>query len=127
MAKKFHEELRGTIDRMVHGAYELTRAFPRDELHGATSQLRRAALSVALNYTEGFARKSRQMNRHFTDIAYGSVKESKYIVVFAVREGWASEESARVLLNDLDIIGRMLWGILAHSSGKGASSEERVA
>jgi len=100
---------------MVDDAYSFSLRFPKDEIHGATSQLRRAALSVALNYSEGFARKSRAVNRNFADIAYGSVQESKYIVSFAVRQGWATEADARDLLANLDEIGRMLWGILARS------------
>lgn len=100
---------------MVDDAYSLSLRFPKDETHGAVSQLRRAALSVALNYTEGFARKSRAVNRNFADIAYGSVQESKYIVSFAVRQGWSTEADVKNLLENLDEVGRMLWGILARS------------
>lgn len=100
---------------MVDDAYSLSLRFPKDEIHGAVSQLRRAALSVALNYTEGFARKSRAVNRNFADIAYGSVQESKYIVSFAVRQGWSTDADVKGLLENLDEVGRMLWGILARS------------
>lgn len=57
--EKFHDALKRKIDEFVHLVYRLTKEFPKSELYGATSQLRRAALSVALNYIEGYARKRR--------------------------------------------------------------------
>ena len=97
---------------MVHEAYALSRKFPKDELHGAVSQLRRASLSVALNYIEGFARRSKAVNKNFADIAYGSLQESKYIVKFALSEGWVTEADTSQASALLDELGRMFWGIL---------------
>lgn len=45
------------MDDFVHLVYDLSRRFPQEELYGVTSQLRRAALSVILNYIEGYTRK----------------------------------------------------------------------
>ncbi|OGN28326.1 MAG: hypothetical protein A2941_02205 [Candidatus Yanofskybacteria bacterium RIFCSPLOWO2_01_FULL_49_17] len=52
----FHENLRSKIDEFVHLVYSFTKKFPREEVYGITSQLRRAAISIALNYVEGYAR-----------------------------------------------------------------------
>lgn len=127
MPTAFHAKLRSSIDSMVHDAYKLSKLFPKDELQGATSQLRRSALSVALNYTEGFARRSRAVNRNFADIAYGSIQEAKYVVRFALGEGWVGEADALVLLEHMDEIGRMIWGIVIRSIKKDACSVSRVA
>ena len=52
----YHEKLKRQMDEYVHLVYRLTRKFPKEEVYGVTSQLRRASLSVILNYVEGYAR-----------------------------------------------------------------------
>ncbi len=52
--------------------YQVTRAFPRDEIYGLTNQLRRAGVSVPSNIAEGYGRLSREQYRHFLGIAQGS-------------------------------------------------------
>jgi four helix bundle protein len=84
------------MDEYVHLVYKLARKFPQEELYGVTSQLRRSALSVMLNYIEGFARIRNAVQKNFLEISYGSLKESKYLLNFSLVEE----------------IGAMLWGIL---------------
>ena len=59
-------------------AYRLTRAFPRSEVYGLTSQFRRAAVSIAANVAEGFRKRGNADKLRFLNIAQGSLEESRY-------------------------------------------------
>jgi len=63
--------------------YKATRAFPREELYGLTSQMNRAAISVAANLAEGSSRTSRKDQAHFTQISYGSLTELACLGILA--------------------------------------------
>lgn len=108
----FHERLRQKSDEYAFQVYLLTRDFPRDELYGITSQLRRAALSVVLNYIEGYARCPPKVQKNFFDIAYGSLKESIYLISFSHRQGYLTSEKYSKIVNISDELSRMLWGML---------------
>jgi len=115
MEKKnqFHKELKSLMDRYANEVYDYTKNFPREEIFGLTSQLRRSALSVILNYIEGYARQKRNVLRNFLEISYGSLKESKYLVYFSYRRGYLKEEEYKNLLDLAEKIGGMLWGIIS--------------
>ncbi len=105
----FHNELKLKMDGYVHLIYLVTKNFPKDELYGVTSQIRRAALSVILNYIEGFARFKNKVTINFFEISYGSLQESKYLLEFSFKEGYLREtdyQKAYTLANE---IGAMLW------------------
>ena len=104
------------MDEFVHLVYRITKDFPREELYGATSQLRRAVLSVILNYIEGFARKRRLVKINFFEISYGSLQESKYLLGFAQKENWITEAVFRDAAKMADEIGAMLWKTIEHIS-----------
>ncbi|MDP3726651.1 MAG: four helix bundle protein, partial [bacterium] len=71
--ERFHEILKRKMDEFVHLVYHITKDFPKSELYGATSQLRRASLSIILNYIEGYARKRQLVKINFFEISYGSL------------------------------------------------------
>ncbi|MGE0705359.1 MAG: four helix bundle protein [Vicinamibacterales bacterium] len=77
--------------------YRLTAAFPREERYGIQSQLRRAAVSTALNIVEGSARLSTKEYVHFLTIALGSASEVRYLIDLAARLGFVSTEKAPAL------------------------------
>ncbi|MDP3900508.1 MAG: four helix bundle protein [bacterium] len=109
----FHEQLKVKMDEYVRFVYKLTKSFPRDELYGVTSQLRRSALSVILNYIEGFARIKKAVKRNFWEISYGSLKESKYLLYFSCNENYLKKEDYYKALKMSEEIGAMLWRSLA--------------
>lgn len=96
-------------DCLVHGIYSITKNFPKDEQFGLISQLRRAALSVPLNIVEGFARNQRKEHRRFLEIAYGSLKETKYILHFSYKENYLSGKDYKDLISLCEEIGKLLW------------------
>lgn len=110
--KNFHGHLKEQMDNYVHFVYAMTRNFPKEEIYGVISQLRRAALSVILNYIEGYARGREKVYRNFLEISYGSLKESKYLLHFSLVEKYLSPEDYKKGLDLAEEIGAMLWSVL---------------
>ncbi|HBV01347.1 MAG TPA: four helix bundle protein [Candidatus Taylorbacteria bacterium] len=110
--KTYHEELKQLMNEYVQKVYICTKKFPMEEIFGVTSQLRRAALSVVLNYIEGYARQRKEVLRNFIEISYGSLKESGYLIWFSKTQQYLSESDCKDLTALGDRIGKMLWGIL---------------
>jgi four helix bundle protein len=69
--------------RLALGIYRATAAFPREELYGLTSQIRRASASVPANLAEGCGRNSEKELRRFLEIAMGSASELEYHLLLA--------------------------------------------
>ena len=109
MRNDFPEQLKKKMDEYAHLAYKLSRNFPKEEMYGLTSQLRRAALSVTLNYIEGFARQKKAVKQNFWEISYGSLKESKYLLHFALVEGYLDKKDYQRPMKLAEEIGAMLW------------------
>lgn len=99
------------MDQYVNRVYDVSKKFPKNELFGVTSQLRRAALSVPLNYVEGFARQRNAVLKNFLETSYGSLKESRYLINFSFGREYINKTEHDELIALNDRIGRMLWGI----------------
>lgn len=110
--QSYHEKLKNLMDEYVHFVYQVTKTFPKEERYGVTSQFRRSALSVILNYIEGFARFRKKVNKNFLETSFGSLKESEYLFKFAFDEGYLSEKDLLKGKRLAGEIGAMLWGIL---------------
>jgi len=91
--------------RLVLNVYRETRQFPREELYGLTSQVRRSMASVAANIVEGFRRPTKADKTRFYQISLGSLDESHYHLRLAHDLGYADTMSLRVEINE---VGRML-------------------
>ena len=92
MENDFSRDLKNKMDRYVHLVYKITRNFPKEEIYGATSQLRRSVLSVILKYIESFARIKSNVKKNFWEISYGSLKESSYLLKFSLEERYCCQE-----------------------------------
>ena len=87
--------------------YEVTRTFPREELFGLSSQMRRAASSIPMNIVEGSVKSDNEF-RHALLIALGSAAELDYQFLLAHDLGYVSRESAEALTARVAAIQRML-------------------
>lgn len=92
--------------------YKVTKNFPKDELFGLTSQIRRAAVSIPANIVEGFARASRKEFIQFLYIATGSLVEVEYYIHLAKDLGYIDEESNKLLLEQHHYVGVLLHKFL---------------
>jgi four helix bundle protein len=84
-------------DDLTVAICERTRSFPKDEIYGLTSQVRRASYSVPANIVEGSSRDSKKDYLHFLYIARGSLSETQYFIHLAGRLGYISVENAAAL------------------------------
>jgi len=96
-------------DSLAYNIYLATRKFPKDEVYGISSQLRRAALSVPTNIVEGYSRKGDKELARFINISLGSFAETKYLLHFAHRLGYLSDKLYESLVVDCDLLGKKLW------------------
>jgi len=80
--------------------YELTARFPRQEIFGLTSQLRRAAVSVAANIAEGFKRRSHRDKLRFFNIAQASLEECRYYLILTEDLHYGETARAAALLEE---------------------------
>ena len=111
---KSYRDLKVWIDAMtlVEGCYRFTKVFPRDEMYGLTSQIRRASVSVPANIAEGYGRDNTGSYIQFLKIAQGSLKELETHLLLSQRLKFASFDIAEQLLGQADSIGRMLRALV---------------
>jgi four helix bundle protein len=101
---------------LVTATYRLTAIFPKDELFGLRSQLRRAAVSIPSNIAEGQGRLSEKEFRYFLGQARGSLMEVETQMQIAENLGYLSKEQTGDLLRACAEVGRILNGLLASVS-----------
>ena len=100
-------------DDLTVAVYKATKAFPKEELYGVTSQLRRAASSVAANIVEGAARESIRDYLHFLQVACGSLAETQYFLHLAARLEYLSESAASDLASQCKRTFACLHGLMS--------------
>ena len=94
--------------------YEITKHFPKDEIYGLTSQMRRASSSVSANIAEGFGRKSNGDTAHFYKIANGSLLETKNFIYLSVRLGYIDKDLESGLIKDAENLQNQISAILKY-------------
>jgi len=92
--------------------YSQTRSFPREELYGITSQLRRAAVSVPTNIAEGASREHKGEYVHFLYVARGSIAETEYLLHLAKRLKYLQDNEYKKLEDLRTETAKTLHGLI---------------
>ena len=87
--------------------YSLTKDFPKEEMYGLVSQIRRSAVSIPSNIAEGQARKYHQQFSHFLSIAQGSLAELETQIIISMRLGYVTGDQ-KDLFDTMHSIGKMI-------------------
>ena len=96
-------------DFLAHLVYTHTKTFPKEEVYGLTSQIRRSAVSVPTNLVEGYSRQNRKELKQYVNIALGSLAELEYLLDFSLRIGYLNQDSHQELLAARKEVGGRLW------------------
>ncbi|MBI3388326.1 MAG: four helix bundle protein [Deltaproteobacteria bacterium] len=93
---------------LARDCYFLTKSFPKEELYGLTSQIRRAAVSVPANIAEGNGRGTRKDYVSFLRIAQGSLRELETYLILIVEIGLVRQEAVAPLSAQVNSVARLL-------------------
>lgn len=106
-AKSFEDvEIWKKAHKFVLEVYKLTESFPKHELYGLTSQLRRAAVSVPANFAEGFGKPTKL---RFYSISQGSLEECRYYLILAKDLNYGETNQLRSMLEEVSkMLGRYM-------------------
>jgi four helix bundle protein len=96
---------------LVKAIYHGTKGWPKEEIYGLASQIRRAAVSVPSNIAEGQGRSSTKEFLNHLSIAYGSLMEVETQVIVAQEQACSSDEEAEALLSLAAEVGRLINGL----------------
>lgn len=92
--------------------YKATKEFPKEELYGLTSQIRRASMSIPTNIAEGCGRNTDADFARFLQMAMGSASETEYQLILAHDLQFLPKDSYEKLHNDVEEVKRMLASLL---------------
>jgi four helix bundle protein len=96
---------------LVEKIYSCTRSFPKEEIYGITSQMRRASISIAANIAEGQGRNTAGEFRQFLGIAQGSLAESETLIIISRNLGYLTEADSEMLLNGCEETAKLLFNL----------------
>lgn len=123
MNKEVKEKIRSFTDlnawkeghRVVLTVYEITQKFPKSEVFGLMSQMRRCAVSITSNIAEGFSRQSFKEKIQFYSIAQGSVTELQNQLLIAKDIGYINEEMFHKIAHQTVSVHKILNGLIKKS------------
>ena len=112
-----HENLQAWKEamRLVRIIYDLTKAFPREEVYGLAAQMRRAAVSIPSNLAEGAARSSRKEFAQFLSMAKGSLSELETQLLISADLGYLDRENS--VFDLTQYVAKLLAGLHRKASG----------
>ncbi|MEW6574283.1 MAG: four helix bundle protein [Bacillota bacterium] len=97
---------------LVQKIYQFTQRFPKEEIYGLTSQIRRAAVSIPANIAEGQSRNSTGEFKQFLGMAKGSLAELETLLILSEKLTFLERINAEELLNNCEEINKLLNGLL---------------
>ena len=92
--------------------YSLTKRFPKEEMYGLSSQMRRAAVSIPSNIAEGRAKRTTREFIRFVNISFGSASELETQILIARNLGYVNENEIENTMSHLNEISKMLYKLL---------------
>jgi len=98
--------------KLVEDVYVVTRSFPNEETYALTSQMRRSAVSMPSNISEGFARLHNKEYRQFLYMSLGSGAELTTQLTIASRLGYVNKDKTDKLLDEIDELSRMTMSLI---------------
>jgi four helix bundle protein len=111
--------------RLALATYRVTGSFPKSELYGMVSQMRRAAVSIPTNIAEGCGRKRDGEATSFLRYSLGSTSELDCLIMLARDLGYLSQDAYQSLADEVAAVGRMLTALIRHFSSKRKASSRR--
>ena len=97
---------------VAHLIYDITALFPKMEILGMTSQMRRATLSVCANIAEGYSRRGTKDRKHFYQMAMSSLTELEFFIDFAYERNYMKKEYYEKIINAEIEAAKVLSGLL---------------
>ena len=104
-------------DEFVVEIYKITKNFPKDEIYGLTSQLRRATVSIPANIAEGASRQHKKDYLNFLYVARGSLAEAEYLLHLANKLGYLDDKGFEDTVSYKQSVAKTLYGLI-ESVGK---------
>lgn len=101
--------------KLVLIVYEFTKSFPREELFGLTSQMRRCVVSITSNIAEGFSRQSYKEKVQFYSVAQGSVTEFQNQLIIAKDVGLATKQIFEEVFSQSVKVHKIINGLIKSS------------
>ena len=98
---------------IVKDIYQLSRRFPKEEMYGLTSQMRRAAISIPSNVAEGFKRNSEKEYRKFLFVALGSAAELETQVIISNELNYIGNSELARVCTKLDSLSKMIYRLIS--------------
>ena len=96
--------------QFVLAIYNLTKQFPKEEIFALTNQVRRAAVSIAANISEGHKKKTVPNQLNYLNISEGSLEEVKYYLILSKDLNYIQETEYLALFNSAEEVGRLING-----------------
>lgn len=97
---------------IAEACYVLTKKFPKSEIYGLVSQIRRAAVSIPANIAEGQGREYKNQYIQFLRIAQGSLKELETHLIISIRVKIANPTETNLILTECNNLGKMLRSLI---------------